>query len=39
VFLGERLVRKIPLKWIRYAAAALFVGLGIAMLLTIHRAS
>lgn len=32
VFLGERLVRKIPLKWIRYAAAALFVVLGVAML-------
>lgn len=32
VFLGERLVRKISLKWIRYAAAALFVVLGVAML-------
>lgn len=32
VFLGERLVRKISLKWIRYAAAALFLMLGAVML-------
>ena len=34
VLLGERLVRRISLKYIRYAAAALFVGLGVWMLLT-----
>jgi putative Ca2+/H+ antiporter (TMEM165/GDT1 family) len=32
VLVGERLVRKIRLEWIRYAAATLFVALGIAML-------
>ena len=31
VLLGERLVRRISLKWIRYAAAALFIALGVAM--------
>lgn len=33
VFLGAALAQKLPLKWIRVAAAALFVALGIATLL------
>ena len=32
VLLGERIDRLLPLKWIRFAAAALFVVLGIVML-------
>jgi putative Ca2+/H+ antiporter (TMEM165/GDT1 family) len=32
VFLGERLTEKIPLKWIRYFAAAMFAAFGIYIL-------
>ena len=35
VFLGDKLVQKISLKHIRWTAAALFVGLGIWMLVTL----
>ena len=37
VFLGDRLVQKISLKYIRMVAAALFVALGLWMLVTLHR--
>jgi putative Ca2+/H+ antiporter (TMEM165/GDT1 family) len=35
VFLGDKLVEKISLKYIRWTAAALFVGLGLWMLATL----